>query len=207
MPLSTGVVLSDALFLFPHPTRCRNPSPVPQVSWDTTQKETGESWKGTVACVFLGVLFAVTIGLVYWQVVDHSHKTWILKGQFSELLWDRRSHNLLVQTPAADKTYLNIDVGDLANPEVGAPFVRNLCWLNRTSFCYIWESQVDVRISLDPGDSQHSECYNVTWGPLHCHVEVKVSWPFHQQAVVIQLCRLFCQNTWPISLNSSNSVT
>ncbi|KAG5270167.1 hypothetical protein AALO_G00189510 [Alosa alosa] len=150
-----------------------NPSPVPQVSWDTTLKEAGESWRGTVACLLLGILFVVTIGLVYWQVVDHSHKTWILQGQLSEFQWDRRSHHLLLQTPAGDKTYLNIAVGDLANPEVGVPFVRNLCWLNKTRFCYRWESQVDVRISLVPGDSQHTECYNVTWEPLHCHVEVK----------------------------------
>lgn len=107
--------------------------------------------------------------------MDHSHKTWILKGQSSELVWDRRSHNLFIQAATEDKLFLNIDVGDLANPELGFPFIRNLCWLNKTSFCYRWESKVDVTISLEPGDSDHAECYNITWSPLHCHVEVKVS--------------------------------
>ncbi|XP_063044163.1 SITS-binding protein-like [Engraulis encrasicolus] len=152
-----------------------NPSPIPQISWDTTQREEeeGGSWKGTAACFTIGALFLVTIGFVYWQVMDHSHKTWILKGQSSELVWDRRSHNLFIQAATEDKLFLNIDVGDLANPELGFPFIRNLCWLNKTSFCYRWESKVDVTISLEPGDSDHAECYNITWSPLHCHVEVK----------------------------------
>ncbi|MCI4381677.1 hypothetical protein PGIGA_G00254830 [Pangasianodon gigas] len=156
----------------PH-ARARNPSPIPEVTWDAGHKEMNETWKGAVACLGVAVFFVMTIGIIYWQVVDQPNKNWILKGSFSGLVWERRAHSLVVQTLSEDKTFVQIDLGHAGGSEADVPFVRNLCWLNKTEFCYTWDSVADVRISLDAGDEAGTECYTVTWTPVHCHVELK----------------------------------
>ncbi|XP_027028851.1 SITS-binding protein isoform X1 [Tachysurus fulvidraco] len=153
--------------------RTRNPSPIPEVTWDTGHKEMNETWKGAVACLGVAVFFVMTIGIIYWQVVDQPNKNWILKGSFSGLVWERRAHSLVLQTLTEDKTFVQINLGHAGVAEADVPFVRNLCWLNKTEFCYTWDSVADVRISLDTGDEAGTECYTVTWTPLHCHVELK----------------------------------
>lgn len=157
----------------PH-ARARNPSPIPEVTWDTGHKEMNETWKGAVACLGVAVFFVMTIGIIYWQVVDQPNKNWILKGSFSGLVWERRAQSLVVQTLTEDKTFVQIDLGHAGGSEPDVPFVRNLCWLNKTEFCYTWDSVADVRISLDAGDEAGTECYTVTWTPVHCHVGLKV---------------------------------
>lgn len=158
----------------PH-TRNRNPSPIPEVTWDTGLKEMNETWKGAIACLGVAVFFVMTIGIIYWQVVDQPNKNWILKGSFSGLIWERRSQTLVIQTLTEDKTFVEIDVGNVGNPDTEVPFVRNLCWLNKTEFCYTWDSVADVKISLDIPDMLHqTECYSMTWTPVHCHVHLKV---------------------------------
>ncbi|XP_047453400.1 SITS-binding protein isoform X1 [Mugil cephalus] len=156
----------------PH-ARNRNPSPIPEVTWDTGLKEMNETWKGAIACLGVAVFFVMTIGIIYWQVVDQPNKNWILRGTFSGLIWERRTHSLVIQTLTEEKTYVEIDVGNVGNPDVEVPFVRNLCWLNKTEFCYTWDSVAEVKISLEVDEEKETECYSMTWTPVHCHVELK----------------------------------
>nr|XP_004563427.2 SITS-binding protein isoform X2 [Maylandia zebra] len=150
-----------------------NPSPIPEVTWDTGLKEMNETWKGAIACLGVAVFFVMTIGIIYWQVVDQPNKNWILRGTFSGLIWERKTHSLLIQTLTEDKTYVEIDVGNVGNPDIEIPFVRNLCWLNKTEFCYTWDSVAEVKISLEANEDTETECYSMTWAPVHCHVELK----------------------------------
>ncbi|XP_025765279.1 SITS-binding protein isoform X2 [Oreochromis niloticus] len=150
-----------------------NPSPIPEVTWDTGLKEMNETWKGAIACLGVAVFFVMTIGIIYWQVVDQPNKNWILRGTFSGLIWERKTHSLLIQTLTEDKTYVEIDVGNVGNPDIEIPFVRNLCWLNKTEFCYTWDSVAEVKISLEVNEDTETECYSMTWAPVHCHVELK----------------------------------
>ncbi|XP_051975171.1 SITS-binding protein-like isoform X2 [Xyrauchen texanus] len=156
----------------PH-TRNRNPSPIPEVTWDTGLKEMNETWKGAIACLGVAVFFVMTIGIIYWQVVDQPNKNWILKGSFSGLIWERRTQTLVIQTLTEDKTFAEIDVGNVGNPDIEVPFVRNMCWLNKTEFCYTWDSVAEVKISLETEEESDTECYSVTWTPIHCHVDLK----------------------------------
>nr|XP_057932417.1 SITS-binding protein [Doryrhamphus excisus] len=156
----------------PH-ARNRNPSPIPEVTWDTGLKEMNETWKGAIACLGVAVFFVMTIGIIYWQVVDQPNKNWILKGTLSGLIWERRTHSLVIQTLTEDKTYVEIDVGNVGNPDLEVPFVRNLCWLNKTEFCYTWDSVAEIKISVDVNEDTETECYSMTWTPVHCHVRLK----------------------------------
>lgn len=157
----------------PH-ARNRNPSPIPEVTWDTGLKEMNETWKGAIACLGVAVFFVMTIGIIYWQVVDQPNKNWILRGTFSGLIWERRTQSLVIQTLTEDKTYVEIDVGNVGSPDIEVPFVRNLCWLNKTEFCYTWDSVAEVKISLEVNEETETECYSMTWTPVHCHVQLKV---------------------------------
>ncbi|KAG9333489.1 hypothetical protein JZ751_011497, partial [Albula glossodonta] len=150
-----------------------NPSPIPEVTWDTGLKEMNETWKGAIACLGVAVFFVMTIGIIYWQVVDQPNKNWILRGSFSGLIWERRTHSLVIQTLTEDKTFAEIDVGNVGNSDTEVPFVRNLCWLNKTEFCYTWDSVADVTVSLESDDTSQTECYSITWTPLNCHVDLK----------------------------------
>ncbi|XP_021329551.2 SITS-binding protein isoform X1 [Danio rerio] len=156
----------------PH-TRNRNPSPIPEVTWDTGLKEMNETWKGAIACLGVAVFFVMTIGIIYWQVVDQPNKNWILKGSFSGLIWERRTQTLVIQTLTEDKTFAEIDVENVGNTDIEVPFVRNMCWLNKTEFCYTWDSVAEVKISLESEEDSDTECYSVTWTPIHCHVDLK----------------------------------
>ncbi|KAJ8340047.1 hypothetical protein SKAU_G00346800 [Synaphobranchus kaupii] len=132
-----------------------------------------ETWKGAIACLGVAVFFVMTIGIIYWQVVDQPNKNWVLRGSFSGLIWERSTHSLVIQTLTENKTFVEIDVRNVGNPEVDVPFVRNLCWLNKTEFCYTWDSVADVKISLESDDTSQTECYNITWTPLNCHMDLK----------------------------------
>ncbi|MGH0141255.1 UNVERIFIED_CONTAM: hypothetical protein FKN15_010036 [Acipenser sinensis] len=155
----------------PH-ARTRNPIPISEVTWDSGLKEMNETWKGAVACLGVAIFFVMTIGVIYWQVVDQPSKNWILKGSFSGLIWDRRTHSLIIQTLTEDKTFVEIDVGNF--PALEVPFVKNLCWLNKTEFCYTWDSIADLKISLESEYSPGTECYSIHWIPLHCQVDLKL---------------------------------
>ncbi|KYO41584.1 SITS-binding protein [Alligator mississippiensis] len=154
----------------PH-TRPRNPSPIPEVTWDSGFKEMNETWKGAIACLGVAVFFVMTIGIIYWQVVDQPNKNWIVRGSTSGLIWERRSHSLILQTLSEEKTVVEIDVGNF--PDMELPFVKNLCWLNKTEFCYTWDDTADLKISFEPGLSVGTECYSIYWTPLHCELTLK----------------------------------
>ncbi|XP_069480227.1 SITS-binding protein-like [Ambystoma mexicanum] len=154
----------------PH-TRATNPSPIPEVTWDNGQKEMYETWKGGVACLGVAIFFVMTIGIIYWQVVDQPNKNWVLKGSRSGILWERRTHSLLVQSPGEDRTFVEIGVGPF--PDTELPFVRDACWLNKTEFCYTWDSSVELKISLEANVSGGAECYRIQWTPLRCQVKLK----------------------------------
>ncbi|XP_062974813.1 SITS-binding protein-like [Elgaria multicarinata webbii] len=154
----------------PH-NRPRNPSPIPEVTWDSGLKEMNETWKGAIACLGVAVFFVMTIGIIYWQVVDQPNKNWILRGSASGLTWDRKAHSLVLQTLSEEKTLLVINVRSF--PDVEVPFMKNLCWLNKTEFCYTWEAMADLKISLEASLSSNTDCYSFSWTPLHCQVKLK----------------------------------
>ncbi|KAM8939164.1 SITS-binding protein-like [Pelodytes ibericus] len=154
----------------PH-TRTRNPSPLPDVNWDSGLKEMNETWKGAIGCLGVAIFFMMTIGIIYWQVVDQPNKNWILKGRLSGFVWERGTHTLVLQTLSENKTFVEIDVGNF--PVKEQPFVRNLCWMNKTEFCYTWDSIMDLKISLDHSFSAGTECYRITRTPIHCDVKLK----------------------------------
>lgn len=151
----------------------KNPSPFPEVTWDHGLKEMNETWKGGFACLGVAVFLVMTIGIIYWQVVDQPNKNWILTGSTSGLIWERKAHSLILQTLSEEKTLLEIYVGSFSDMEV--PFVKNVCWLNKTEFCYTWEDKADLKISLDSSLSSRTECYSISWTPLHCMVKLKVT--------------------------------
>ncbi|KAF7245499.1 SITS-binding protein [Varanus komodoensis] len=131
-----------------------------------------KTWKGAVACLGVAVFFVMTIGIIYWQVVDQPNKNWILKGRASGLFWERKAHSLILQTLSEEKTLLVINMGSF--PDVEVPFVKNLCSLNKSEFCYTWEAMADLKISLEASRASTTECYYFNWTPLHCQVKLKV---------------------------------
>ncbi|MBN3292404.1 SP15 protein, partial [Polypterus senegalus] len=131
-----------------------------------------ETWKGAIACLGVAIFFVMTIGIIYWQVVDQPNKNWILKGSFSGLIWERRTHSLIIQTLTEEKTFVEIDVGNF--PDMEYPFVKNLCSLNKTEFCYTWDAIADLKISFESEYPSESECYSIIWTPLHCKVDLKL---------------------------------
>ncbi|KAH0621030.1 hypothetical protein JD844_022033 [Phrynosoma platyrhinos] len=149
----------------------RNPSPIPEVTWDSGLKEMNETWKGGIACLGVAIFFVMTIGIIYWQVVDQPSKNWILKGNISGLLWERKARSLILQTLKEEKTVLEIRMGSF--PDMDVPFLKDLCWLNKTEFCSTWEAMADLTISLGPSLASNTECYSIHWSPLHCQVKLK----------------------------------
>lgn len=164
-------LFNSACSKMPH-SRPKNPSPIPEVTWESGLKEMNETWKAGIACLGVTVFFVMTIGIIYWQVVDQPNKNWILIGSTSGLIWERKSQSLILQTLSEEKTLLEINMGSF--PDMEVPFVKNLCWLNKTEFCYTWEATVDLRISIEPRPSSNTECYRISWTPLHCLVKLKV---------------------------------
>lgn len=155
----------------PH-NRPRHPSVIPEVAWDARLKEMNETWKGGIACLGVVVFFLMTIGIIYWQVVDQPNKNWILRGSASGLIWERKAQSLILQTLKGEKNLLEINVHSFQDVE--APFVKNLCGLNKTEFCYTWDATANLKISLESSFSSSTECYSINWTPQHCQVKLKV---------------------------------
>ncbi|XP_039187194.1 SITS-binding protein-like isoform X3 [Crotalus tigris] len=148
-----------------------NLSEIPEARWDSGLKEMNETWKGVIACFGVVVFLLMTIGIIYWQVVDQPNTNWILRSSTSGLTWDRKDHSLILQTLKEERTLLKIHMGSF--PDVEIPFIKNMCWQNRSEFCYIWEAIVELKVFLDSDSSPNNECYNINWTPLHCQVKVK----------------------------------
>nr|XP_020639835.1 SITS-binding protein-like [Pogona vitticeps] len=149
----------------------KNPSPIPEVTWHSGLKEMNETWKGGVACLGVAVFFVMTIGIIYWQVVDQPNKNWVLRGSTSGFIWERKARSLILQTLSEEKTLLKINLGSF--PSGDMPFLKDLCWLNKTEFCYTWETMADLKISLGSSLSATTECYNIHWISLRCQVKLK----------------------------------
>lgn len=150
-----------------------NLSGIPEVMWDSGLKEMNETWKGVIACFGVVVFLLMTIGIIYWQVVDQPNTNWILRSSTSGLIWDRKDHSLILQTLKEERNLLKIHMRGF--PDVEIPFIKNICWQNQSEFCYTWEAIVELKIFLDSNSSPNSECYNINWTPLHCQVKVKVT--------------------------------
>ncbi|XP_072129202.1 SITS-binding protein [Mobula birostris] len=140
-------------------------------SLDPGIKEMNETWKGTVACLGVALLFLMTIGVLYWQVVDKPDTNWILRGQVSGLVWDRRTLSFSLMSLSQDKTFARIEARHLSGQ--GVTLLNNLCWFNTTRFCYTWDGVGELQVSLDAQNRSVAECYRVEWTPLHCQVALK----------------------------------
>ncbi|NXC27438.1 SP15 protein, partial [Campylorhamphus procurvoides] len=53
------------------------------------------------------------------------------------------------------------------------PPPRDRCWHDGTQFCYSWEENAELRISLEPPGVPGTECYGVCWTPLRPDVALK----------------------------------
>ncbi|KAL7833547.1 hypothetical protein AOLI_G00285070 [Acnodon oligacanthus] len=149
------------------------PCPYPGVSWDSEHRAEPDPWKGTAACIAMGLLFVMTIGLIYWQAADQSHKHWILQGRFTGIFWESKKHSLVFQALSEDRTAVEVSVGHIGDPDLHVRFARNRCRLNSSGFCTEWDGQLEVRVVLEQDELWHMECYNITWMPLHCHVDMR----------------------------------
>lgn len=171
LPFTPFVFLLIKTMPYNHPRN--NLSAIPEVMWDSGLKEMNETWKGVIACFGVVVFLLMTIGIIYWQVVDQPNTNWILRSSTSGLIWDRKDHSLILQTLKEERTLLKIHMGSF--PDVEIPFIKNICWQNRSEFCFTWEAIVELKVFLDSNSSPNSECYNINWTPLHCQVKVKVT--------------------------------
>ncbi|XP_078405716.1 SITS-binding protein [Cetorhinus maximus] len=146
-------------------------SPGGDASLEPGVKEMNETWKGAIACLGVALLFLMTIGVLYWQVVEKPDTDWILKGQFSGLVWDRKSLSLSLRSLNQDKIFTQIDHRHL--PDTGVTLLKNLCWFNRSQFCSTWDGVTELQVSLEPLNQSVAECYRVEWTPRHCRVALK----------------------------------
>lgn len=152
----------------------RNPCSQPGESWHSELQAETDQRKGTAVCIALGLLFALTTGLIYWKV-DHPHKHWILQGRLTGLLWESKKHSLVFKTISEDRAVLEVSVGLTGEPDVNVHFVKNRCRHSSGTFCSRWDRELEVRMALELDEVSHMECYNLMWKPLDCHVDLRVS--------------------------------
>ncbi|XP_038663258.1 SITS-binding protein isoform X2 [Scyliorhinus canicula] len=147
------------------------PSPGGDASLEPGVKEMNETWKGAIACLGVALLSLMTIGVLYWQVVEKPDTDWILKGQFSGLVWDRKALSLSLRSLNQDKIFTQIEHRHL--PNTGVTLIHNLCWFNQSQFCSIWDEVTELQVFLEPVNQSVAECYQVEWTPRHCQVALK----------------------------------
>ncbi|KFO74426.1 SITS-binding protein, partial [Cuculus canorus] len=58
-------------------------------------------------------------------------------------------------------------------PAAEPPPPRDRCWHDGGQFCYAWEEDAELRLSLEPSPAPGTECYGVHWTPLRPDVTVK----------------------------------
>ncbi|XP_078076485.1 SITS-binding protein isoform X2 [Mustelus asterias] len=147
------------------------PSPGGDASLEPGVKEMNETWKGAIGCLGVALLSLMTIGVLYWQVVEKADTDWILKGQFSGLVWDRKTMSLSVRSLNQDKIFTQIEHRHL--PHTGVTLLKNHCWFNRSQFCSVWDGVTELQVLLEPVNQSVAECYRVEWTPRHCQVALK----------------------------------
>nr|P19965.2 RecName: Full=SITS-binding protein; AltName: Full=SP105 [Tetronarce californica]CAA34209.1 4-acetamido-4'-isothiocyanostilbene-2, 2'-disulphonic acid-binding protein [Tetronarce californica] len=134
-------------------------------------KEINETWKGAIACLGVALLFLMTIGVLYWQVVEKPDTNWVLRGQVSGLVWDKKSLSFSFKSLSQDKTFARIDARHL--PVRGGALLNNHCWFNTTRFCHTWDGVANLQVTLDTPNQSVAECYRVEWTPLNCQVALQ----------------------------------
>ncbi|NXK42461.1 SP15 protein, partial [Piprites chloris] len=126
----------------------RHTGQIPESNWTLGFREMTEPWKGAVGCLGVAVFFAMTIGIISWQALEQSPEEWVLRGRDGGMLWERRR-------------------GALPPPP------RDHCWHDGRQFCYSWEEDAELRLSLEPPAAPGTECYGVRWTPLRPDVTLK----------------------------------
>lgn len=146
---------------------------IPDAAWTSGFREMTEPWKGAVGCLGVAVFFAMTIGIISWQALEQSPEEWVLRGRTGGMLWERRRGALLLRALPAGRTVAVIAVGGV--PAAEPPPPRDRCWHDGGQFCYAWEEDAELRLSLEPPPAPATECYGVRWTPLRPDVMLKVT--------------------------------
>ncbi|KAM4777255.1 SITS-binding protein-like [Cyanocitta cristata] len=159
----------------------RHTGQIPESTWTLGFREMTEPWKGAVGCLGVAVFFAMTIGIISWQAVEQSPEEWVLRGRDAGMLWERGRGALLLRALPAGRPVLAIAVGSV--PATEPPPPRDRCWHDGGQFCYSWEEDAELRLSLEPPTAPGTECYGVRWTPLRpdltlkdCFSMANVSW-------------------------------
>ncbi|OXB59555.1 hypothetical protein ASZ78_010069 [Callipepla squamata] len=154
---------------------------IPEAAWTSGIRELTEPWKGALGCLGVAVFFAMTIGIISWQALEQPPEEWVLRGRASGMLWDRRRGALLLRALPMGRPLVAITVGGVPASEPPPP--RDRCWQDGMEFCYAWEEEAELRVSLQPTPAPGTECYGVRWTPLRpdvmlkdCFSMVNVSW-------------------------------
>ncbi|NXQ24056.1 SP15 protein, partial [Alaudala cheleensis] len=159
----------------------RHTGQIPESTWTLGFREMTEPWKGAVGCLGVAVFFAMTIGIISWQALEQPPEEWVLRGRAAGMLWERGRGALLLRALPAGRPLLAIAVGSVPASEPPPP--RDRCWHDGGQFCYSWEEDAELRLSLEPPAAAGTECYGVRWSPLRpdvtlkdCFSMVNVSW-------------------------------
>ncbi|NXL52027.1 SP15 protein, partial [Podilymbus podiceps] len=144
---------------------------IPEATWTLGFREMTEPWKGAVGCLGVAIFFAMTIGIISWQALEQSPEEWVLRGRSSGMLWERRRGALLLRALPAGRTVAAIAVGGV--PAAEPPPPRDRCWHDGGQFCYAWEEDAELQLSLEPPPDPTTECYSVRWTPLRPDVMLK----------------------------------
>jgi len=151
----------------------RPTSQIPNAAWTSGFREMTEPWKGAVGCLGVAIFFAMTIGIISWQALEQPLEEWVLRGHGGGVLWERRRGALLLRALPAGRTVAVIAVGGV--PAAEPPPPRDRCWHDGGQFCYTWEEDAELRLSLEPPLAPDTECYSVRWTPLRPDVMLKVA--------------------------------
>ncbi|XP_026706169.1 SITS-binding protein-like [Athene cunicularia] len=144
---------------------------IPEAAWTSGFREMTEPWKGAVGCLGVAIFFAMTIGIISWQALEQSPEEWVLRGRAGGVLWERRRGALLLRALPSGRTVAVITVGGV--PAAEPPPPRDRCWHDRGQFCYAWEEDAELRLSIEPPPAPATECYGVHWTPLRPDVMLK----------------------------------
>lgn len=151
----------------------RHTGQIPESTWTLSFREMTEPWKGAVGCLGVAVFFAMTIGIISWQALEQPPEEWVLRGRDAGMLWERGRGALLLRALPAGRPVLAIAVGSV--PATEPPPPRDRCWHDGGQFCYSWEEDAELRLSLEPPAAPGTECYGVRWSPLRPDVTLKVT--------------------------------
>ncbi|NXM68838.1 SP15 protein, partial [Serilophus lunatus] len=159
----------------------RHTGQLPESTWTLGFREMTEPWKGAVGCLGVAVFFAMTIGIISWQALEQPPEEWVLRGRAGGMLWERRRGALVLRALPAGRPVVAIAVGSV--PAAEPPPPRDRCWHDGRQFCYSWEEDAELRLSLQPPAASGTECYGVRWTPLRpdgmlkdCFSMANVSW-------------------------------